>query len=185
MEKLSALFGGPVFVRVTRLFLLHPSTSYSAKALRDKTRAGADELRPVTRDLLRATVIKKRNGNVVLNGDCHLLPPLRDLLIGEMLIDLNLAKRLARTGAIKLLVAAGVFIDESESRTDLFLVADKLDLQALRKVVAALEADIGHDIRYVAFTPKEFAYRMSVNDKLVRDVLDYPHEKLVNKLLPA
>lgn len=183
MEKLSALFGSPAFVRIARLFLLHPTTSYTARTLREKTHCDPEELRPVVRDLLRATVIKKRNGKLVLNNECPFLHPLRDLLVGEMLTDLNLTKRLQRVGVMKLLIAAGVFIDEPESRIDILLVADKLDLRGLRKSITALEADVGQEIRYVALAPKEFAYRMSVNDKLVRDILDYPHEKLVNKLL--
>jgi hypothetical protein len=185
MEKLSALFGGPAFVRTTRLFLLHPATLYSTRTLREKTHASADELRPVVRDLLRATVIRKRGAGFVLNNECPFLIPLRDLLIGEMLADLNLAKRFDRIGLIKLLIASGAFMDESESRTDILVVADKLDLRGLRKAVTALETDIGQDIRYTAFTPKEFNYRLGVNDKLVRDILDYPHEKLVNKIIPV
>lgn len=185
MDKLSALFGGPAFVRVTRLFLLHPSSAFSTRMLREKTHCSPEELRPVVRDLARATVIKKRSGRLALNNECPFLLPLRDLLIGEMLSDLNLARRLEKVGALKLLIAAGVFIDDSESRTDLLLVADKIDLRGLRKTITALEADVGQEIRYCAFSPKEFNYRLGVNDKLVRDILDYPHEKLVNKLLPA
>lgn len=183
MEKLSALFGGQAFVRTTRLFLLHPTMSYSTKMLREKTRATADELRSALRDLLRATVIKKRSGKFVLNDECPFLPSLRELLVGEMLIDLDLAKRLEKSGTIKLLIASGVFIDQGESRTDILIVADKIDQKNLRKAVTALEADIGHEVRYGVFAPKEFAYRISVNDKLIRDILDYPHVKVVNKLL--
>jgi hypothetical protein len=185
MEKLSALFGGPAFVRVTRLFLLHPNNSYSTRNLREKTRCSTEELRPVVRDLLRATVLKKRGGKLALNVDCPFLLPLRDLLIGEMLADLNLTKRLEKTGAIKLLIAAGVFIDDSESRSDILIVADRLNLKNLRKMVTSLEADVGQEIRYTAFTPKEFNYRLGLNDKLIRDILDYPHEKLVNKIVPV
>lgn len=183
MEKLSALFGSPVFVRVARLFLLHPAVAYSTRTLREKTHASPEELRPVLRDLLRSTVVKKRAGKLILNEECPFLLPLRDLLVGEMLADLNLAKRLASTGRVVLLIAAGIFIDESESRTDILIVADKLDLRTLRKAITALEIDAGHDIRYTAFTPKEFNYRLGVNDKLVRDILDYPHEKLISKLV--
>jgi hypothetical protein len=183
MEKLSALFGSPAFVRVTRLFLLHPKLAYSTRVLREKTHSDPEELQPVLRDLVRASVLKKRGGKLMLNGSCPFLVPLRDLLIGEMLADLNLATRLQRSGNMKLLIAAGVFIDDTESRTDILVVADKLDSKGLRKTIAALEADVGQEIRYCAMTPKEFNYRLSVNDKLVRDILDYPHEKLINKLL--
>ncbi len=183
MEKLAALFGNSAFVRITRLFLLHPTTSYSTKTLREKTRVTIDELRPVIRDLSKAGVVKKRNGKTVLNTESSFLPPLRELLIGQMLGDIHLAKRLAKAGAIKLLIASGVFIDNAESRIDILIVADRLDLKGLRKIITTLESDVGQEVRYTAFTPTEFSYRLGVNDKLVRDILDYPHEKLVNKIL--
>jgi hypothetical protein len=32
------------------------------------------------------------------------------------------------------------------------------------------------------FDTEEFMYRLKMYDKLLRDVLDYPHEKIVNKI---
>ena len=39
-----------------------------------------------------------------------------------------------------------------------------------------LEAEIGAEMVYAIFDTKEFLYRLSMYDKLVRDILDFPHE---------
>lgn len=183
-DRIAKLFGGMAFVRLARIFLLHPGTAYDAATLREKTRIEPGDMRVMLNDLVGSSVIKKRGGKWMLNESCDFLHPLHDLLIGKILSDINLGKRIERCGAVKLLIAAGVFLDDSESRTDLLIVIDKLNQKALSKTISALETDVGSEVSYAVFTPAEFAYRMSVNDKLLRDILDYPHVKLINKLLP-
>jgi hypothetical protein len=45
--------------------------------------------------------------------------------------------------------------------------------------IRALEAEIGREIVYAVFDYKEFLYRLNMYDKLIRDVLDFPHKVLV------
>jgi hypothetical protein len=42
-----------------------------------------------------------------------------------------------------------------------------------------MEAEIGGELSYAVFETKEFLYRLNMYDKLVRDILDYPHEVVV------
>ena len=39
-----------------------------------------------------------------------------------------------------------------------------------------MEAEIGSELVYAIFDTKEFTYRLNMYDKLVRDILDFPHE---------
>lgn len=184
MDKISKIFGGMSFVRIARIFLLHPEMSFSPADIREKTHLDPSDVRVIMNDLAGAGVIKKKGSKWTLDRTCEFIKPLHELLIGELLSDINLSKRIQRCGNVKLLVAAGVFLDNSESRTDLLLVVDKLNQKSLARTISALEADVGGEVRYAVFTPEEFTYRMSVNDKLIRDVFDYPHEKIINKILP-
>ena len=45
--------------------------------------------------------------------------------------------------------------------------------------IRKLEAEIGAELVYAIFDTKEFIYRLNMYDKLVRDILDYPHEVLL------
>lgn len=171
------------FVRIARIFLLHPQTAFGAADIREKTHLDPADVRVIVNDLAGAGVIKRKGSKWAIDPACEFIKPLRELLIGELLNDINLGKRLQRCGTVKLLVAAGVFLDQPDARTDLLLVVDKLNQKSLARSILSLEADVGAEVRYAVFSPAEFTYRMSVNDKLIRDVLDYPHEKIINKIL--
>ena len=91
-------------------------------------------------------------------------------------------RRLARGGSLKLVIAAGVFIQEEDSRLDLLVVGDHLKKSIIGRVVKVMESEIGKELRYVILETQEFKYRASICDKLIRDVMDYPHQKLLDKL---
>ena len=43
-----------------------------------------------------------------------------------------------------------------------------------------LEAEIGKELAYAVFDTPDFLYRANMYDKLVRDVIDFPHEKVLD-----
>ena len=52
----------------------------------------------------------------------------------------------------------------------------------LDNIIKTIESEIGREIRYAVFETSEFNYRYSIFDKFLRDILEYPHEKIINKL---
>ena len=42
--------------------------------------------------------------------------------------------------------------------------------------IKKIEAELGIELVYAMFETKEFIYRLNMYDKLIRDILDYPHE---------
>jgi hypothetical protein len=85
-------------------------------------------------------------------------------------------------GRIKLIIVSGVFLGRNDSRADLLIVGDSLRTGKIEALLRKIEADIGRELVYALYENDEFGYRLSAYDKFIRDVLDYPHEKLVNKL---
>ena len=83
---------------------------------------------------------------------------------------------------IQLLIISGIFIKNPDSRVDLLVVGDNLKLSSLENIIKTIESEIGKEIRYAVFETSEFNYRYSMFDKLTRDIFDYPHEKIINKL---
>jgi hypothetical protein len=107
--------------------------------------------------------------------------PIREILIDpELLIQEDLTQRFKQVGKIKLLIVSGVFIGEEKSRADLLIVGDKLKRNLLTQAIKGLEAEIGKELNYVVFDSEEFKYRLSMYDKLVCDIIDEPHEKLLD-----
>ncbi|MGK3946848.1 hypothetical protein ABK046_51845, partial [Streptomyces caeruleatus] len=72
----------------------------------------------------------------VLDSEFKYLEPLHSLLIGsERTNREELIRRLKAAGKIKLLVIAGVFIKNPESRADMMIVGDNLKMKTLSNVI--------------------------------------------------
>ena len=82
----------------------------------------------------------------------------------------------------KLIIVAGVFIQEKESRADILIVGDNVKRTSLENTIKTLESEIGKELRYAYFTTDDFRYRLNMYDKLTRDILDYPHKTVLDKL---
>mgnify|MGYP001558836910 CR=1 FL=1 len=61
-----------------------------------------------------------------------------------------------------------------------FVKVDKLKKNILQQLMKGLEAEIGKELDYVVFDTEEFKYRLDMYDKLVCDVIDLPHLKLID-----
>jgi hypothetical protein len=64
----------------------------------------------------------------------------------------------------------------------MLIVSDRPKKSIVDNVMASIEAEIGKEIRYAVLDTDDFKYRLSIGDKLVRDVLDYPHEIVLDRL---
>ena len=61
----------------------------------------------------------------------------------------------------------------------MLIVGDKLKRNKIEEGIHKLEALLGAEIVYAVFDTKEFNYRLNMYDKLVRDIIDYPHTVLI------
>jgi predicted nucleotidyltransferase len=91
-------------------------------------------------------------------------------------------QRITKLGKIKLIVVTGVFTQTPESRIDLLVVGDGIKTGKLEGTIKTIEAEVGRELRYASLTVADFKYRLGIYDRLVRDVMDYPHEKVLNRL---
>ena len=80
------------------------------------------------------------------------------------------------------MTVSGVFIQKPDSRVDLLIVGDRIKSTSLDRIIRNLEAQIGKELRYASFSTKEFRYRLNVYDRLIRDILDFPHEPVLDRI---
>mgnify|MGYP000556016575 CR=1 FL=1 len=59
--------------------------------------------------------------------------------------------------------------------------ADTLNERRLEVAVKELEPIFGHELRYAGFSTPEFRYRLTVQDRLLSDTLDFPHRILLDR----
>lgn len=185
MEILEKIFGTKAKVKLMRLFLFNPDNIYSLEKIIERAKENPLLIRKELLNLSNIGLIKKkkRAGGWVLNEDFIYINELRYILLNIKLVqNSEIVKRFQKSGRIKLIVVAGIFIQNPDSRLDLLIVGDGMKKAYLENAVKTLESEIGKDLKYVWLNTEEFNYRISMYDKLIRDVLDFPHEKLVNRL---
>ncbi len=190
MDTLTALFGNQAKIKLLRLFLFNESTAFVLKEVSERTKCTSATVRKrnVSKEVQvmrrKKMVTKKIEGQgFILNNKFPYLDPLKGLLtITSLHADESLAKRFTNAGKIKLFVASGVFIQNWDSRVDLLIVGDDLNLSKIESVIRVIESEIGKEIAYSAFETQDFEYRYGIHDRLVRDILDYPHVTLLDRL---
>ncbi len=93
----------------------------------------------------------------------------------------NVILAIRRSGRPTAVILSGCFVGDPTRPTDIIIAADGLNQDKLEKVVSGLESVYGRELRYAAFSTPEFRYRLTVEDRLIRDTLDYPHLVLLDK----
>jgi hypothetical protein len=191
METLEKLFGSSSKVKIMRLFIYNPEAVYDSKGVALKSKVKSDIVRRELSSLLRLGLLKRRvvsfKGRKIngwtLDSNFSYLEPLQELLtyMGP-LTNREIIRRIGRTGRIKLIIVAGVFTQQWDGRVDLLIVGDRINKTLLGKILRTVESEIGKDLRYAALETSDFHYRMGIGDKLIRDVFDYPHEVVLDKL---
>ncbi len=88
---------------------------------------------------------------------------------------------LKSSGKFSTIILSGVFVGDPSRPVDLLLAADMFHETRLERAIRELEPMLGRDIRYAVFTTPEFRYRLTIQDRLIRDTLDYPHLVLLDK----
>lgn len=197
VDPLAILFGSQARVKLLRFFLFNPSKEFSFDDISRRAKLVRRTARTELDALLKAGVIKKkvffeqqtgaekkiRVHGFTLDKSFPELQALQTFLFETAPLDgKNLVKQLRKAGTLDVVVSAGVFVRNFEQRLDLLIAMKKLDEKKIEAAIRTLESEIGIEIRYAAFTTEDLVYRVGMHDRLTRDVFDYPHELLVDRV---
>lgn len=201
---LEKLFGSAPRIKIIRLFLLNSENLFTTEDVSRRAKTAT----PMTKrelSLLKGINFIKQSEQIVeeaiklksgetktkkkkitgfsLNPLFPLLHALKNLVVNAAPVDKEkLIKELSTVGKIKMMIFSGMFTQSEGNRVDLLLAGDSIRETKLDKVLKNIEAEIGKEIAYSVFKTEDFIYRLGMYDKFIRDVLDNPHEKVVNKL---
>lgn len=196
MDVLVKLFG-PIRLKILRFFLQHPEGVYEdkeiAKRLKIKLRAARKELKNLetvglakNRTAFITPVSTKSRKRKFKGWYFHYLPVANNLkkLIFSAVPFKNdeIVKRLRGAGRISVLIVSGVFIQSDDSPIDILIVGDRLKRGAAEAVLRSMEAEIGRELNYAIFESNDFLYRLEAYDKFIREVLEHPHHKIIDRL---
>lgn len=203
MKVLGKLFGSPAMVKLLRLFLFNPEHVFTNKEVSTRAKITLETARlelsiMKQMDFIKKkmdyrtisskrgknkTTKKKRISGWTLNEKFPYLEQLQNFLMSATSVKhKDIPKRLGGSGAIKLIVVAGMFIQNQDSRLDILVVGNNIRKSQLETAIKAIESELGKELRYAVFDTQEFKYRLGIYDKLIRDVFDYPHEVVLDKI---
>jgi hypothetical protein len=177
MEILGKILGNQARVKIMRLLLQNRGKTFAKKEIVKRSRVDSSIAGRELNLLSSIGFVKKLSAGWIFNTSFKYGSQFEDLLINTDVLDKKAVEEsFKKAGKIKLIIVSGVFIKNKDSRADLLVVGDKIKPKRIEEGVRRLEAEIGVELAYVVFDTKEFTYRLNMYDKLVRDILDFPHE---------
>lgn len=197
VDPLEILFGSQARVKLLRFFLFNPSKEFTFDDISRRARLVRRTARTEMNALERAGVIKKKQIYVdkdgkgkkvrvqgfALNKKFPELQALQTFLFETAPIDgKTVLKHLRTAGVIDFVCVAGIFVRDFEHRLDILMAMKKLPEKKVEAAIRGLESEIGIEIRFAAFDTETLLYRIGMYDKLTRDIFDFKHEILVDKV---
>ena len=186
-EILEQLFDSPIKVRLLKLFLRNPEDAFVLKNITKRIRGDSVPCRKQVRKLesIKFVNSKVKGGKKIysVNTSFDFYNELKTLVLkSSPASKKKILKRLRDLGKINLAILSGVFVSAENARADLLIVGDNIKRQKLSSFLRDLEAEVGKEIDYVVMSTKDFNYRHDMFDRFLRDLLEKPHEKLINRL---
>ncbi len=195
-DPLSILFGSQARVKLLRFFLFNPSKEFTFDEISKRARLVRRTARTEMNALERAEVIKKKQfyleqegGKKVrvqgyaLNKEFPNLQSLQTFLFETAPINgKTVLKHLRKAGTLDFVAIAGIFVRDFDQRLDVLLAMKKLSPSKVETAIRSLEAELGVEIRFAALESSDLLYRVGMYDKLTRDVFDYPHQIIADRM---
>lgn len=182
------------------MFMRNPEEKFQLEQITSKSQVRKSTVRTELNKLLKIGLIRQSNirietrqkkggkariKEVVVYGVDQAFPlfsELRDLVVRSSVTSrAKLSRQIKSLGKVKLAVISGTFLSLENSRTDLLIVADGVQKSKLSRFLADIESELGKPVQHTVMETDEFQYRMDMYDRFLRDILEYPHEKLINK----
>lgn len=189
---IDALFGSKTRVKLLHLFLNNPGTSFY---VREITRLIDEQINSVRRELsnmLAVGIITSHTDDKKLYYEVnqryeHYLP-LRSIFADQTdahsqpapaKIAGDWQKHVKELQGVRIAVAAGVLVPDSDSKIDLLLVGTIAPAR-MTKTIKAIEKLEGRELNYSVVKYDEFYYRLSVRDKFITEILNSNHVVVVD-----
>ncbi len=204
---LEKIFESVPRARLLRLLIQNSESCFQFKEIAQKTRLNPSACRRELTKLIkiglvggRRTLVKEHHPNksskgrrskrkikkvdvFEINKDFVLFPQLKDLIArASVASEKLLLREMKKLGRVKLAVLAGVFLNHENARTDLLIVGDDITKRKLDKFLVYIESELGRSIQYTLMDMDEFKYRMGMYDRFLRDILEYPHNTIIDRI---
>lgn len=196
-DALAILFGSSARVKLLRFFLFNPEERFTIEDVARRARLVRRTARTEINILERAGVIKKSTVLMEQEGKKAKVKTALYTLDKDFLFAHQLHKFLTDTaplntetiltqvkkiGKVDVVVMAGVFVHEPDQRIDMLIAMKSPPLPKVEVAIRAIEAEIGTSVRFMLLETADLQYRLGMYDKHTRDIFDFSHEILVDRI---
>ena len=186
-NQLEILFGTRERWRVIKFFLLNGKGEFSAKEIIDKNKLNLKEANLVFSQAVKSQFLlshsKQGKKFFSLNEKFPFLEELKGLVVrSNVFPQCESLEKIKNLGDVKLAIISGSFINYLKAKTDLLIVGDSLSQARIKHLLEDLEAEMGRELNYSIMTLAEFKYRANMFDRFILEMVESPHEVVVNKL---
>lgn len=191
---LEKLFGSNTRVKILKLFLLHPLEKYYIRQLSRDLKLQLNSVRRelenlehfgiLTSDIKAEEERESKRGPAKqsfsgqekkyyrANPGFVLFDEIKALIVkAQILYEKDFVRKLQAIGKVKLLVLTGIFVNNPNTLIDILLVG-KINKIKLVKLIKELETELGREINFTVFEPREFKYRRDITDIFLYGILE-------------
>lgn len=182
---LAKLFGSMARVKILKLFLLNPDSSYYIRQVSRHLNLQLNAVRRELENLETIGLLTSHQGSddemdggrtdrkfYQANKDFILFNEVRELIIkAQILCEKEFTEKLRKLGPIKLLILSGLFLNDKQAPVDMLIVGE-FSKDRVAKLVRELEAELVNEVNYAVLTEEEFRYRQQVTDVFLYSVLE-------------
>ena len=200
-DFLSKVLGNAARAKVLRAFMFSPAELFTLPTVVKRSGIAAKAAAKEVKALQELGVIKKGKLTIMLaNGSKRTVGGKQKEQTWHFNTDFKHGRALSKfvhevspvshssiilalkgSGRLATVILSGSFVGDPTRPADLIIAADGLNEGRLERAIRTLEPEFGREIRYAAFSTTEFRYRLTVQDRLIRDTLDYPHLVLLDR----
>lgn len=166
--------------------LMAPARSYSAKELAKRLHTSEGKLARTLHQFVEHSMLKQftreRTKLYIINQKHKLLPEIKQSLAkNQKPYEDELFAAITKLGEVKAAFLSGALTGNPELPVDLLLVG-KISLSKLDTFLKQCKVMLGIDINYSIMTPDEYHLRVDTFDRFIKDIFDYRHLVVVDKL---
>ena len=200
-DFLGAFLENAARARILRLFVLDPERSFLLKDVSKRAGVSSQSAVSELKALEKLRVVKKgKSATITIAGTSRKMQANSRFDVWSADTNLkefsalakfvhevspvsyrNVLDALRRSGRVATVILSGNFLGDPTRPADLLVAGDSLSEARLEQAIKSLETHFGREIRYASFTTPELRYRLTVQDRLIRDTLDFPHLVLLDR----
>ncbi len=166
--------------------LLAPPRAYSAKELSKRLKISDRVMSGLLKEFMHDSMVKQfTRGNsrlYIVNSKHKLLPQIQASLVrNQKPYEDELFAAISKLGDVKAAFLSGAFTGQPQLPVDLLIVG-KVNLSKLDTFFKQCKTMLGFDPNYSVMSEEEFRIRNNTFDRFIKDVFDYPHLVVVDKI---